>query len=150
VAEAPANQYDARLRSEELRSLINYHNRLYYELDSPEVPDAVYDELLNELRAIEEKYPELITPDSPTQRTGAAPLTTFDVVEHRVPLLSLSNCFSEDDLASWHKRAADRVGTEHFPLTSEPKIDGLAISLVYENGRFIQGQLAAMVSAART
>ena len=139
MSEAPANQYDARLRSEELRSLINYHNRLYYELDAPEVPDAVYDELLNELRSIESKYPELITPDSPTQRTGAAPLTTFDVVEHRVPLLSLSNCFSEEDLAAWHRRASERVGAERFALTSEPKIDGLAISLVYENGRFIQG-----------
>ncbi len=139
MADAKPTQYDARLRSEELRSLINYHNRLYYELDSPEVPDAVYDELLNELREIERQYPELITPDSPTQRTGATPLTTFDVVEHRVPLLSLSNCFSEDDLAAWHRRAADRVGADRFALTSEPKIDGLAISLVYENGRFIQG-----------
>lgn len=132
-------QYEARLRSEELRSVINYHNRLYYELDRPEIPDPVYDELMNELRAIEGRFPELITPDSPTQRTGAAPLTTFDVVEHRVPLLSLSNCFSEAELQAWHRRAAERVGTDSFPITTEPKIDGLAIALVYENGRFVQG-----------
>ena len=132
-------QYEARLRSEELRSVINYHNRLYYELDRPEIPDPVYDELMNELRAIERRFPELITPDSPTQRTGAAPLTTFDVVEHRVPLLSLSNCFSEAELQAWHRRAAERVGTDGFPITTEPKIDGLAIALVYENGRFVQG-----------
>lgn len=138
MAEA-ATQYDARLRSEELRSLINYHNRLYYEQDAPEIPDAVYDQFLNELREIERQYPELITPDSPTQRTGAAPLTTFDVVVHRVPLLSLSNCFTEQELGAWHRRAAERIGNDGFAITTEPKIDGLAISLVYENGRFLQG-----------
>lgn len=140
MADASAiTQYEARLRSEELRSVINYHNRLYYELDRPEIPDPVYDELLNELRAIEGRFPELITPDSPTQRTGAAPLTTFDVVEHRVPLLSLSNCFTEAELEAWHRRAAERVGVDSFPITTEPKIDGLAIALVYEKGRFVQG-----------
>lgn len=132
-------QYEARLRSEELRSVISFHNRLYYELDRPEIPDAVYDELMNELRAIEARFPELITPDSPTQRAGAAPLTTFDIVEHRVPLLSLSNCFSEAELQAWHRRAAERVGAEGFQITTEPKIDGLAIALVYEGGRFVQG-----------
>jgi DNA ligase (NAD+) len=138
MAEA-ATQYDARLRSEELRSVINYHNRLYYEQDAPEIPDAVYDQFLNELREIERQYPELITPDSPTQRTGAAPLTTFEVVVHRVPLLSLSNCFTEQELAAWHRRASERIGNDGFAITTEPKIDGLAISLVYENGRFVQG-----------
>jgi DNA ligase (NAD+) len=137
MAEIP--QYDARLRSEELRSQLNYHNRLYYEMDAPEIPDAIYDELMNELRAIERQFPELITPDSPTQRTGAAPLTTFDVVEHRLPLLSLSNCFAEKELNAWHRRAEERVGSAEFALTSEPKVDGLAITLVYENGRFAQG-----------
>ena len=138
-AAAPLTQYEARLRSEELRSIINYHNRRYYEMDAPEIPDSVYDEFMNELRAIEQQYPELITPDSPTQRTGAAPLTTFETVQHRVPLLSLSNCFSEDELAAWHRRAAERLENDSFAITTEPKIDGLAISLVYENGRFVQG-----------
>ena len=139
MTQAAMSQYEARLRSEELRSIINYHNRLYYELDAPEIPDEVYDEFINELREIERRFPELITPDSPTQRTGAAPLTTFDVVEHRVPLLSLSNCFSDDELRAWHRRVADRIGSDSFPVTTEPKIDGLAIALVYENGRFVQG-----------
>ena len=136
---AESNQYDARLRSEELRSQLNYHNRLYYELDAPEIPDAVYDELLNELRAIERHYPELITPDSPTQRVGSAPLQTFDVVEHRVPLLSLGNCFTLEELQAWHRRVAERMDSDDFAIVSEPKIDGLAMALVYENGRFVQG-----------
>src|SRR5512135_1577083 len=135
---AEQTQYDARLRSEELRSQLNYHNQKYYQEDAPEISDADYDALLNELRAIERAFPELITPDSPTQKTGAAPLPTFEVVVHRQPLLSLGNCFSMDDLTAWQKRVADRIG-ERFALVSEPKIDGLAMAMVYENGRFIQG-----------
>jgi DNA ligase (NAD+) len=133
------NQYEARLRSEELRAQLAYHNYRYYVLDSPEISDAEYDELMNELRAIEEQFPELITPDSPTQRVGAEPLAQFGVVDHRVPLLSLSNCFSEEELRAWHRRAAERLGREDFALTSEPKIDGLAVALVYEDGKFVQG-----------
>ncbi len=136
---AALDQYAARLRSEELRSQLNYHNLLYYQRDQPEIADAEYDELMNELRAIEARFPELITPDSPTQRTGAAPLAAFETVDHRLPLFSLSNCFSEDELRAWHRRAAERVEREDFALTSEPKIDGLAIALVYEGGRFVQG-----------
>jgi DNA ligase (NAD+) len=135
----PEDQYAARLRSEELRSELNYHNHRYYVLDSPEITDAEYDELLNELRAIEARFPELITPDSPTQRTGAAPLTTFDVVEHRQPLLSLGNSFAEADLAAWYRRALERADVDRFGIVSEPKIDGLAMALVYERGRFVQG-----------
>ncbi|MFN0148041.1 MAG: NAD-dependent DNA ligase LigA [Dehalococcoidia bacterium] len=133
------DQYAARLRSEELRSQINYHNHRYYTLDDPEVSDAEYDELMNELRAIEAAFPELITPDSPTQRVGAAPAATFDVVEHRLPMLSLGNSFAPEDLAAWYRRATERAGVEAFRLVSEPKIDGLAMALVYENGRFVQG-----------
>ena len=136
---AESNQYDARLRSEELRSQLNYHNRRYYELDAPEIPDAVYDEMLNELRAIERQYPELITPDSPTQRVGSTPLQTFDVVVHRAPLLSLGNCFTIEELEAWHRRVAERMDSDDFAIVSEPKIDGLAMALVYENGRFVQG-----------
>lgn len=136
---AELTQYEARLRSEELRSQINYHNHRYYVLDQPEVADAEYDQLMNELRALERQFPELITPDSPTQRTGAAPAATFDVVEHRQPLLSLSNCFSDAELRAWYKRAVDRLGTDDPKLVSEPKIDGLAMALVYDHGRFVQG-----------
>ena len=133
------SQHEARLRSEELRSSINYHNHRYYVLDAPEISDGEYDELLNELRGLEEAYPELITPDSPTQRVGAAPLEAFSTVEHRAPLLSLGNASSAEDLADWHRRAAERAGRDDFALTTEPKIDGLAISLMYEEGRFLQG-----------
>jgi DNA ligase (NAD+) len=136
---AELTQYEARLRSEELRSQINYHNVRYYQLDQPEIADAEYDHLMNELRALEGQFPELITPDSPTQRPGAAPVTTFDVVEHRLPLLSLSNCFSDDELRAWYKRAVDRLGADNPKLVSEPKIDGLAMALVYDHGRFVQG-----------
>ncbi len=137
----PSDQdaYAAKLRAEELRSELNIHNHQYYVLDSPTITDAEYDLLLNELRAIEAKYPELITPESPTQRTGAAPVEGFGVVEHRVPLLSLGNAFSEDDLRAWKRRLTDRLGGDDFPVTTEPKVDGLAVALVYENGRFVQG-----------
>ncbi len=135
----PSDQHEARLRSEELRSLINHHNHRYYVLDAPEVSDGEYDELMDELRALEAAFPELITPDSPTQRVGAAPLESFATVEHRTPLLSLSNATTDEDLADWHRRAAERAGRDDFALTTEPKIDGLAISLTYENGTFVQG-----------
>ncbi|MCY3882935.1 MAG: NAD-dependent DNA ligase LigA [Chloroflexi bacterium] len=136
---APPDQHEARLRSEELRSLINHHNHRYYVLDAPEISDGEYDELLNELRDLEQAFPELITPDSPTQRVGAAPLEAFSTVEHRAPLLSLSNASTAEDLADWHRRAAERAGRDDFALATEPKIDGLAISLTYEDGRFVQG-----------
>ena len=136
---APPDQHEARLRSEELRSLINHHNHRYYVLDAPEISDGEYDELLNELRGLEAAFPELITPDSPTQRVGAAPIEAFSTVEHRTPLLSLGNASSAEDLADWHRRAAERAGRDDFALTTEPKIDGLAISLTYDGGRFVQG-----------
>ena len=133
------SQHEARLRSEELRSSINYHNHRYYVLDAPEISDGEYDELLDELRDLEAAFPELITPDSPTQRVGDAPLEAFSTVEHRAPLLSLGNASSAEDLADWHRRAAERAGREDFALTTEPKIDGLAISLTYEGGSLVQG-----------
>ena len=136
---AGAKHYEARIRSEELRSVLNYHNHRYYVLDSPEVSDGDYDELLNEFRSLEAEYPELITPESPTQRIGAAPSEAFSVVEHRFPMLSLSNAFDAETLAEWHRRAAERVGSDRFPLVTEPKIDGLAVALVFENGKFVQG-----------
>ncbi|MXY35950.1 MAG: NAD-dependent DNA ligase LigA, partial [Dehalococcoidia bacterium] len=133
------SQHEARLRSEELRSRINYHNHRYYVLDAPEISDGEYDELLDELRGLEAAFPELITPDSPTQRVGDAPLEAFSTVEHRAPLLSLGNASSAEDLADWHRRASERAGRDDFALTTEPKIDGLAISLTYEDGSLVQG-----------
>jgi DNA ligase (NAD+) len=129
----------AKLRVEELRSQIAYHDYRYYVLDTPEVSDAEYDELMRELRRLEEQHPELITPDSPTQRVSGQPVEAFGIVEHRVPLLSLANAFNEEDLQAWHRRAANLLENERFDMVCEPKIDGLAVALVYENGSFVQG-----------
>ena len=128
-----------KLRVEELRSLIAYHDYRYYVLDSPEISDAEYDDLMRELRQLEERYPQLITPDSPTQRVSGQPVAAFGIVEHRLPLLSLANAFSEAELRAWHRRAAALAGVDDFALVCEPKMDGLAVALVYENGAFVQG-----------
>jgi DNA ligase (NAD+) len=129
----------AKLRVEELRSQINYHNYRYYVLDEPEIADVEYDRLMRELRDLEERFPELVTPDSPTQRVGAEPVAAFGVVEHRVPMLSLANAFSEGELRAWYKRVVGLLETEEIVFVCEPKIDGLAISLIYEDGRFALG-----------
>ena len=133
------NEDKTRQRVDELRSLINYHNHRYYVLDSPEISDAEYDQLMQELKRLEAEHPELVTPDSPTQRVGAAPVEAFGVVEHRIPLLSLANAFSDEDLMAWYKRALNLLGGQHFELICEIKMDGLAIALTYVNGQFVTG-----------
>ena len=131
-------------RAEELRQQLEYHNHRYYVLDDPELSDADYDALLNELRDLEAEHPELRTPDSPTQRVGAEPLDKFEQVRHLQPMLSLANARNEEELAAWvlrSERYLARQGVEmgdvHF--VTEPKIDGLAISLVYEDGLLVRG-----------
>lgn len=126
-------------RIQELRQTINHHNYRYYVLDSPEISDAEYDELMKELRELEAEHPELVTPDSPTQRVGAPPVEAFGVVEHPQPLLSLANAFSYEELAAWHKRASNLLGGRQFELVCEPKIDGLAVALTYGDGLFVTG-----------
>jgi len=126
-------------RIEELRAAIDYHNYRYYVLDSPEISDAEYDELMRELKQLESEHPELITPDSPTQRVGAPPVEAFGVVEHPEPLLSLANAFSYEELVAWHKRAGNLLGGRHFDLVCEPKIDGLAVALTYVDGLLVTG-----------
>src|SRR5919199_571021 len=126
-------------RAEALRQQINYHNYRYYVLDAPEIADAEYDRLMEELRAIEADHPELQSPDSPTQRVGAGPAAGFAVVQHRVPMLSLANAFTADALRAWHERITRLLGREVRDFTIEPKIDGLAIMLRYEGGRFSAG-----------
>lgn len=130
---------EAKVRAEEFRSQINYHDDLYFKKNAPEISDAEYDELMRRLRAIENHYPQLITPESPTQRVSGAPVETFSVVQHREPMLSLANAFNFAQLQAWHKRAAALAATDSFDMVVEPKIDGLAVALVYENGRFVQG-----------
>lgn len=118
-----------------LKKQLNIHNYLYYVLDQPEIPDAAYDRLFKELVDIETQYPDLITKDSPTQRVGAKPLEAFDSVKHALPMLSLDNAFSEDDLKNFEKRIRDRIKTtEKITYVAEPKLDGLAISLLYKKG----------------
>jgi len=126
-------------RIEELRETINYHNYRYYVLDSPEISDAGYDELMRELQQLEAEHPELVTPDSPTQRIGAPPVEAFGVVEHPQPLLSLANAFSYEELAAWHKRVSNLLGGRQFDLVCEPKIDGLAVALTYVDGLLATG-----------
>jgi DNA ligase (NAD+) len=131
--------FDARLRAEELRAQIRYHDYRYYVLDSPEITDAEYDELMRGLKEIEARFPQLITPDSPTQRVAGQPVEAFGVVQHRLPLLSLANAFNNEELRAWHRRVVALLAVEGFPMVCEPKIDGLAVALVYEDGRFAQG-----------
>src|SRR5690554_6304993 len=101
---------EARERVELLRREIARHDRLYYELDAPEISDAEYDALMRELEALEKAYPELVTPDSPTQRVGGQPLAAFETVVHRVPMLSLTNAFSDDDLRAFDERVRRLLG----------------------------------------
>lgn len=128
----------AQLKIEKLRELINYHNYRYYVLDDPEVSDAEYDSLMKELEALEREYPDLITPDSPTQRVGGAVLSGFQVVTHAIPLLSLANAYSQEELDSFDRRVRELLSSPPR-YTAELKIDGLAISLLYRDGVFIRG-----------
>ncbi len=129
----------AEKRVAELRGQINHHNHRYYVLDSPEISDAEYDELIRELRRLEEQYPQLVTPDSPTQRVGAAPLEAFESVEHLVPMLSLANAFSDEELLAWLRRVDGLLDGQGFDMVCELKYDGLAVALTYEDGLFVRG-----------
>ena len=124
---------------DELRQKLNHHNYRYYVLDSPEISDADYDGLMQELRKLEEQYPQLLAPDSPTQRVGAAPIEAFGVVEHPLPLLSLGNAYVTEDLYAWHARTLKLLGVSQFEMVCEHKMDGLAIALTYVNGQFVRG-----------
>ena len=123
-----------------LREQVNYHNYRYYVLDDPEIPDAEYDRLFRELQTLEQQYPELITADSPTQRVGAAPLKEFGEVSHAIPMLSLGNAFDEEEVQAFNRRVAEglSIDPERIEYTAEPKLDGLAISLRYEQGVLVQ------------
>ncbi|MGN6253780.1 MAG: NAD-dependent DNA ligase LigA [Solirubrobacterales bacterium] len=131
-------------RAAELRELLDGHNHLYYVLDEPEIGDAEYDALLDELRAIEAEHPRLRTPDSPTQRVGAPPLDRFEQVEHLEAMLSLGNARNEEELRAWENRLANYlkrldITASEFSYTTEPKIDGLAVTLTYEYGVLVRG-----------
>jgi DNA ligase (NAD+) len=127
-------------RAAELRELLDRYNYRYHALDDPEVPDAEYDRLMVELRDIEALHPDLTTADSPTQRVGSAPLAAFGTVRHRIPMLSLDNAFSEEEVRDFDRRVRERAGLESVVrYSAEPKLDGLAVSARYESGAFVQG-----------
>jgi DNA ligase (NAD+) len=134
------SQPDPAERIAQLSQQLHLHNYRYHVLDDPIISDAEYDALLRELRALEDAHPQLIAPDSPTRRVGAAPSEKFAKVRHPAPMLSLGNAFDEEGLRAWHKRVTRLLG-EDAPLTFmvEPKIDGLAIALTYQDGRFVRG-----------
>ncbi|HYP48202.1 MAG TPA: hypothetical protein VEQ61_06150, partial [Thermoleophilaceae bacterium] len=136
-------QASAAERASELRRQLEHHNHRYYVLDDPEVSDAEYDALLNELRDLEAQHPELASSDSPTQRVGGAPLSKFERVRHLQPMLSLANARNEEELRAWVKRigtllAKDGTEVDGLEYVVEPKVDGLAISLLYEDGVLVR------------
>jgi DNA ligase (NAD+) len=134
---------DLKQKLESLRDQIRYHNYRYYILDDIEIPDAEYDRLVRELERLEAEHPELVTADSPTQRVGIEPSGAFKTVQHRLPMLSLDNVFSEDGLRDFHRRVADKLeleeGGEELAYSAEPKLDGAAVSLLFENGILVYG-----------
>lgn len=123
----------------ELRDAIELHNIRYYELDTPTIPDADFDKLFRELEELEQRHPQLITPDSPTQRVGIPPLKAFPRVVHRTPMLSLNNAFTEGEVEAFDRRVRQSLGIDQAEYAVEPKFDGLAISLCYENGMLVSG-----------
>ncbi|MBU1689554.1 MAG: NAD-dependent DNA ligase LigA [Gammaproteobacteria bacterium] len=130
---------EAVARVRQLREELERHNYLYYVLDEPEIPDAEYDKLFRELERLEAENPLLATPDSPTRRIGAAPLAEFSQLTHRVPMLSLNNAFEDEEVAAFDRRVREGLGVERVEYAVDPKFDGLAISLIYENGILLQG-----------
>ena len=126
-------------RANQLRADIEQHNYHYYVLDRPLIADAEYDRLFRELQELEQKYPQLVTPDSPTQRVGAAPRTDFAQVTHATPMLSLNNAFEDDAVIAFDRRVREALESEHVEYAVEPKFDGLAVSLAYKHGVLTTG-----------
>lgn len=138
----PASKWSDRERAgsrlSRLYDLINLYNHQYHVLDAPQVPDAEYDRLFNEMLDLEQQYPDLVRPDSPSQRVGAGPAKQFAEVEHRVPMLSLANAFELADMQAFDRRVREKLETDDIEYTAEAKLDGLAISLLYEQGKLVR------------
>jgi DNA ligase (NAD+) len=134
---------DTSEKLELLRSQIRHHNYRYHVLDDPEIPDSEYDRLMRKLQDLEAQYPELVTADSPTQRVGDQPITAFGTVKHKLPMLSLDNAFSPEELHDFHRRVTERLNIgsagDSLAYAAEPKLDGAAVSLLYEEGRLVRG-----------
>lgn len=129
----------AEKRIEELRKEIRRHNYLYYVLNKPEISDAEYDRLMNELKELESKFPELITPDSPTQRVGAEPAEQFETVRHVKPMLSLDTAMEEEEIKKFDERVKRELGVSEVEYVAEPKLDGLSVELIYDHGKLVRG-----------
>ena len=132
------NKQAAERRIRELRTEIEQHDYRYFVLDTPSVPDAEYDRLMRQLQSLEAKFPALVVAESPTQRVGGQPAEGFEEVRHRVPMLSLANAFSAEEIQQFHDRVIKGLEIDHVAYVAEPKLDGVAISLRYEAGRLIQ------------
>jgi len=136
----PISSSDTSVELEQLRSQLHYHNYRYHSLDAPEISDAEYDRLMQRLKNIEAEHPELITADSPTQRVGSKPLSEFVTVVHEMPMLSLDNAFSDEDLLAFNKRIQDRLKSQaDVEFACEVKLDGTAVSLIYRDGLLVRG-----------
>lgn len=135
----PTSSPESQEEVNQLRKLLTQYEYEYYVLDAPTVPDSEYDRLFHQLKAIESEYPSLVTSDSPTQRVGGQAANAFATIIHRVPMLSLNNAFSEDELLAFEKRIMDMVDQDAMDYAVEPKFDGLAITLCYQDGVFVQG-----------
>ena len=122
-----------------LRDRIRHHEYRYYVLDDPEIPDADFDRLMNELKKIEAEHPELVTPDSPTQRVGGKPREGFVKVQHSSPMLSLDNAYAEEELRNWERRVHELSGRKDIEYVCELKLDGMSLALVYEEGSLLRG-----------
>ena len=133
-----ADEKPAAKRLEQLRDEIRKHDRLYYDKAAPIISDREYDRLYKELLDLETQFPNLVTPHSPTQRVGGRPLQAFEQVSHLVPMLSLDNTYSEEEVQNFYARIQRLLPNEKIPVVIEPKVDGVAVSLIYENGRLRQ------------
>src|SRR5438477_10986495 len=129
---------EAEKKIAELREEVRKHDRLYYENAAPIISDREYDRLYSELVDLEAQFPDLVTPDSPTQRVGGKPLKAFEQVAHLIPMLSLDNTYSEGEVKNFYNRIQRLLPNEKIPVVIEPKVDGVAVSLIYENGRLRQ------------
>jgi DNA ligase (NAD+) len=135
----PARAKDIQREIEDLRNEIRRHEHLYYVLDAPEIPDAEFDRLMQRLKALEAAHPELVTPDSPTQRVGGKPREGFVKVDHSRPMLSLDNAFNEEELRNWERRVRELAGTDQIEYVCELKMDGMSLALWYRGGRLERG-----------
>src|SRR5947209_14054506 len=135
----PAKAHDTAADIEKLRDEIRRHEHLYYVLDAPEIPDAEFDRLMQQLKKLEAAHPELVTPDSPTQRVGGKPREGFIKVEHSRPMLSLDNAYNEQELRDWERRVRELAGTDKIEYVCELKLDGMSMALTYRGGRLEKG-----------